>query len=109
MSQRNFSITDATTHPLYPFDAQGRGGRTAVYTAAEKGDVEMLTFLLDRGANANAAARGGSAPLMAVVSGNLQNVVEVVELLLANGANPNAFYTSERSRETAFTTTQNLA
>ena len=59
---------------------------SALYEAAEAGDLESITRLLDAGANADAALQGDGSPLIgAARRGHLR----AVGLLLDRGANPN--------------------
>jgi uncharacterized protein len=61
-------------------------GAGALVVAAHSGHGRLAAFLLDKGANSNAAAVGYS-PLHAAV---LRSDLELVKALLAHGANPNA-------------------
>ena len=69
-----------------------RGSRSVIlsrplYAAAEGGNLDMVTLLLDRGANINGAGARGQTPLfIAAREGRLQ----VVTLLLARGADIHA-------------------
>ncbi|KAK3689330.1 ankyrin repeat-containing domain protein [Podospora appendiculata] len=58
-------------------------GRTMLACAAEKGDVELCTMLLDRGANIEAQDKLGRTPLnIAATEGDL----ETCQCLVARGA-----------------------
>jgi beta-lactamase regulating signal transducer with metallopeptidase domain len=65
-----------------PFSARDR----ALYEAAEQGDVEEVTALLDAGANINAAIQGDGTPLIGAARSGHMNAVR---LLLDRGADPN--------------------
>ena len=63
-------------------------GSEALYTAIEKGDVEMVRLLVEAGADVNAAAGfGGNTPLHEAVE---QGDAEIVKILVAAGADVNA-------------------
>lgn len=60
-------------------------GSTLLHTAAWRGDLAMATLLIERGALVNAAdTRSGETPLHSAARGNR---AEMVDLLLAHGAN----------------------
>lgn len=67
---------------------------TLLAWAAREGRPDLTRFLLNRGANANAATRDGETPLLAAVVGcyppprETGRKLRVVEMLLAAGANP---------------------
>ncbi|MCK6682221.1 MAG: ankyrin repeat domain-containing protein [Thermoanaerobaculia bacterium] len=67
---------------------------TLLAWAAREGRPGLTRFLLNRGANANAATRDGETPLLAAVVGcyppprEAGKKLRVVEILLAAGANP---------------------
>lgn len=58
-----------------------------LFAACEKGDVDRIQGLLDRGAHVNARSRNGETPLM-IAAGLLHP--DAVQLLIARGANVNA-------------------
>ena len=63
-------------------------GSEALYTAIEKGDVEMVRLLVEAGADVNAAEGfGGNTPLHEAVE---QGDVEIVKILVAAGADVHA-------------------
>jgi ankyrin repeat protein len=62
-------------------DAKGHG---ALFTAAQRGDAEMVVWLLAHGADAHAADHDGVTPLHLTANGR------IVRLLVAAGADPNA-------------------
>src|SRR3972149_6732401 len=54
--------------------------------ASENGNVEVVSFLLNNGANVNQANHNGITPLYIA---SYKGYVEIVSLLLKNGANVN--------------------
>ncbi len=63
-------------------------GSEALYTAIEKGDVEMVRLLVEAGADVNAAAGfGGNTPLHEAVE---KGDAEIVKILVAAGADVEA-------------------
>jgi len=75
-------------------------GNTALIVAAHSGSGSLAAFLLEKGADANAAPRGYTAVHAAVLRGTLADRgvkkadpgagVNLVKALLSHGANPNA-------------------
>ena len=65
------------------------GSWTPLIAAAAYGSPELIKTLLDAGAQVNVADVRGMTPLMLAVATDLQSA-EVVRLLLAKGADPNA-------------------
>lgn len=73
--------------PLPNSLAVNREGLSPLHEAAIKGNVEVISFFLNQGANPNTKSRNGETPLhFAVVSSN----EEAVKVLLAKGADPDA-------------------
>jgi ankyrin repeat protein len=66
-------------------DPNSSGPLTPLYLAARRGHGELVTVLLDQGADVNAVTRAGTALQIAARG----NHVPVVETLLARGADPN--------------------
>lgn len=58
-------------------------GRPAIVSAADYGQTEVVTFLLDNGANVNAKDKHGITPLLAAI---WENHTATVRILLARGA-----------------------
>ena len=59
---------------------------TALHMSAYKGHVEIVKYLLEKGANPNVRQESGVTPLaFAAIGGH----TEVMEILIAHGANPN--------------------
>ncbi len=72
---------------IFEVDAKDEDGNSPLYKAVQKGDKEMVLWLLLAGANVNTVNSNRSTPLQrAALAGDL----EVVQLLLWMGANPNA-------------------
>lgn len=62
-----------------------RNGQSALYTAIQSGKVDIVTYLLEKGADANAEIYG-STPLSAAISGYGDNWKPIAEALVAKGA-----------------------
>ncbi len=63
-------------------DIRDNGDPTAIYWAAFKGNIEMINLLLERGADANIAGRGGATPLkIAKAKGNTQAMFVLLDAL----------------------------
>ncbi|MEK6674785.1 MAG: ankyrin repeat domain-containing protein [Planctomycetota bacterium] len=73
--------------PVRNVDARDRFGRTELWHAASRGDIDTVRDLLDAKADVNASDMDGDQPLHAAARWSRANVVEV---LLAHGANANA-------------------
>lgn len=68
-------------------DVEDDRGRSPLHHAASKGHIDVMTLLLDKGANINAQDESGNKPLhYAANNGH----IEVAKLLLKKGANVNA-------------------
>lgn len=74
--------------------ATASDGRTALHGAAEKGDIDLIRFLLERGGNVNAATTMGKETALHTVVGIVAihtptepQVSAIVALLLDQGAN----------------------
>jgi len=63
-----------------------KSGPTALHEAARLGNLEMMNYLLDHGANVNAKEKRGTTPLVYAV---FTSKMEVVECLVEHGADPN--------------------
>lgn len=68
-------------------NTRGLFGNTPLHVAAIRGDVEMVTLLLNAGAEVNAVGEYGDTPLHEAVS---QGHSQVVQLLLSHGASKTA-------------------
>ncbi|HEV8079927.1 MAG TPA: ankyrin repeat domain-containing protein [Chitinophagaceae bacterium] len=70
-----------------------KGKGTPLIYASMHGDIEMVKFLISKGANVNAKNEDGYTPLMLVADNEnglpIYNKVKIIELLLAKGAMPN--------------------
>eukprot|EP00967_Tisochrysis_lutea_P101901 scaffold153149_cov32-Tisochrysis_lutea.AAC.1 len=87
-----FAEVDTGKHPSHTcaalLGAQARGiGHTALHWASSAGKLETMTWLIQMGADINAANSGGSRPLHSAVS---SGQFEAAELLLSHGADKNA-------------------
>ena len=71
-------------------------GRTSLHIAAEKGNMDVVMFLIENGANVNVADVNGNTPLVFIINkaGNLK----VIQRLLEKGARVNV---QNRTGETA--------
>jgi ankyrin repeat protein len=66
-----------------------RLGPTLLNLASSCGEIETLNFLIEIGAQVNSCDEKGITPLYSAIS---NNKIEVVKMLLKNGANPNLFH-----------------
>lgn len=73
-------------------NARENDGETALYLAATGGQLEMVKALLKGGADVSLGTENGVTPLMGAMSDFPEKPAakEIIELLLAAGANPNA-------------------
>ena len=69
-------------------------GGTFINCAVTAGDLKMLKYLLDHGANPDGNAKCGTTGLQIAVRSNLQ---PMAQLLISRGANINAFTEDNRS------------
>jgi ankyrin repeat protein len=65
-------------------------GTTALFYAARLRRLEAMKYLIEKGARVNIKAKRMGTPLHAAVWGDSKHVLEAVQLLLANKADPNA-------------------
>ncbi len=79
-----------------PVDAVNRQGFTALHVAAQEHAIEVMDELLKAGADVNARNVYGSTPLWVAVF-NSRGRGEAIELLLRNGADPDAIDHAGRS------------
>jgi ankyrin repeat protein len=63
------------------------GDGSALIAAAREGHLEIITLLLDRGANINLVVPGDENPL---IQASAEGELEAVKLLVSRGANVNA-------------------
>src|SRR5581483_2584155 len=66
-----------------PIDARDLAGATALYVAAERGQLAVVQRLVDKGANVDLKGRSGTSPLAAAAFAGRNRVVK---MLLAHGA-----------------------
>ena len=83
-------------------EAGASDNRNALIVAAGSSHTPLVEFLLDQGADPNVIDENGVTPLHAAVWGNFNNV-EMVQLLLARGAHPNARVTRTMPQRLAYT------
>ncbi len=70
-------------------DSSGTFRGTALHSAAEKGHIDIVQYLLEQGAKIDARDKDGRTPLMWTVSKD-KDAEEMIKLLLAKGADINA-------------------
>jgi ankyrin repeat protein len=71
-------------------NTSGEGGNTPLMTAVESGNISLIKKLLGKGANVNAQDNLGRTALMFSIQGIWGKPdIEIVELLLKSGADPN--------------------
>ena len=75
--------------------------RDALIVSAGSGHTPLVEFLLDQGADPSVADEAGVTPLHAAVWGNFSNI-EMVQVLLARGADPNARVTRDMPQRLAY-------
>jgi ankyrin repeat protein len=71
-------------------NARDKEGRSSLYYAAQKGDVDALKALLAAGANLDVRTAEGVTPLMAAASGYDETELSALRLLLDKGVDVNA-------------------
>ncbi|KAL7751827.1 hypothetical protein RI367_002827 [Sorochytrium milnesiophthora] len=76
----------APNRPAYDVDKRDRSGRSRLFKAAVKGQIELVNELIQAGANLNMKDNAGWTPLHEAVT---EKQVAIVEILLRAGANPN--------------------
>lgn len=86
VQERHLSIVKALIRAGASVEARDGDGFTPLGHAASDGNLEVVAFLLESGANVNRRSSGGS-PLHSACA---WNQLEIVKILLAHGANPHA-------------------
>ena len=75
--------------------------RTPIFAAIGSGSPEMLDLMLARGAKVNLHDAYGLTPLHFAVASESAKALEILEALLAKGADPNRVSTMDPGRGTA--------
>ncbi|MGV8120173.1 MAG: ankyrin repeat domain-containing protein [Candidatus Xenobiia bacterium LiM19] len=70
-------------------NGRSREGYTALYNAAWSGRLELVRFLLEKGADTKIGISDGRTILHSVVSGEMRYYTEIAELLVQHGAEVN--------------------
>ena len=84
-----------------PVDWVGPGGRTPLMAAAGRGDVEMMRFLLDRGADATQKDLNGQPALDAATIADQRDAIALLLPLMPKTPDPrSAFCGGPRSPDT---------
>jgi ankyrin repeat protein len=92
-----FGVAKKKSSSFADSNAKDEYGKTKLMKASEKGNFEMVKFLVENGAHPNVKNRSGWTALMyASEKGNFK----IVKLLVENGADPNV---KNNSNSTAFT------
>ncbi|WP_316783954.1 ankyrin repeat domain-containing protein [Pedobacter frigiditerrae] len=81
----NESIKFLLTQPGNDVNKLTHDGRTYIFWSASRGNVELMEYLLSKGAKLTIKDSNGSTPLNFAASGGQQNT-KVYDLLIANGA-----------------------
>lgn len=83
--------------PRCDLELHNREGFSPLYLAVTAGNLACAKMLVDAGAMVNSpnSNREQLTPLMRALSVKNQSRIQMIELLLANGANPNLWYNSE--------------
>lgn len=77
-------VKQACSEPGFDINAvAGAGGRQLIHCAADYGQVEVLLYLISKGANVNAVDDHGLSPLLNAV---FEGHTDAVKLLIENGA-----------------------
>ena len=80
------TLKKACSEPGFNINARISTGRALIHYAADKGQKEVLQFLIDNGANVSEKDRHGITPLLAAI---FEDHTSCVALLLAKGADKN--------------------
>jgi ankyrin repeat protein len=82
------SITKKLINEGYNVNEEDNGGWTPLHFAAQAGGRDVAEILIESGANISAKDENGNTPLW-VATMNSYNGLELINLLLKNGADPN--------------------
>jgi ankyrin repeat protein len=82
--------THQPTQEKFNIDIPRNDGYTALHLAVQKGCIEIVNFLLEKGANINVITNNGFTLLHCAALETYHNKVELIELLLERGLNINA-------------------
>lgn len=80
-------LIEAGADMLNAFNPNSAGN--ALMVAAERGDLEMVKLLIEKGFPVNAKSPDGSTALIAAITNYSNSKFETVKFLLDSGANPN--------------------
>lgn len=75
----------------FDVNTKDKNGRTALHVAVEHENLEIIRFLLERGAKVNVRSKDDRTPLLMIdeIESEDEILVEIVKLLVAKGANVN--------------------
>lgn len=92
MASSDFTMLEklAERTPGFPNAQDPYLEQSYLHTAAELGSVEVVAWLLERGADPNSYSSAGTWPLTAVFDRPDDEAIAIIDLLVAHGANVNA-------------------
>jgi hypothetical protein len=89
IAQKDNEVVKKMITSGFDVNTKNRGGLTALHVAVENENLEIIRFLLNRGANVNAKTKSRRTPIMMIEGGDEENALEIFKLLTEKGADVN--------------------